>query len=86
MDDSKFMSLLRKHLKYLRQDQALRAEDDLKLLGLDSLAAIDLLLDVEDQYGVTLPDKYLTDNTFSSAGALRSVILRLVQDGAQAAG
>jgi acyl carrier protein len=85
MDDAKFMSLLRKHLKYLRQDQVLQAEDDLKLLGLDSLAAIDLLLDVEDQYGVTLPDKYLTDNTFSSAGALHSVVQRLVHDGARVA-
>lgn len=77
MVEDKLVGILRKHLKYLGADRPLAPSDDLKNLGLDSMAAIDLLLDIEDHYGVTLPDRYLTEGTFSTAEALGQIIERL---------
>jgi acyl carrier protein len=77
--EAQFVAILRNHLKYLRPDAELDLHQPLKPLGLDSMAAVDLLLDIEDAYGVTLPDKYLTEQTFSTSATLWSVISGLRQ-------
>ncbi|WP_316207098.1 MULTISPECIES: phosphopantetheine-binding protein [unclassified Bradyrhizobium] len=50
----------------------------LKDYGLDSAAAIDLLLDLEDTFGVMMPDEYLTSETFATLNSLQSAVLPLV--------
>lgn len=75
--DAQFVDLLRSHLKYLKPGAELDFEQQLKPLGLDSMAAVDLLFDIEDSYGVILSDRYLTEATFSTAGALWMVISQL---------
>ena len=77
--EAQFIALLRTHLKYLRADAELNLRQPLKPLGLDSMAAIDLLLDLEDTYGVTLPDTYLTEQIFSTAATLWSAVSELCQ-------
>jgi acyl carrier protein len=77
MPETDFINVIRGHLKYLKPGEELDADKSLKLLGLDSMAAIDLLLDIEDVYGVTLPDRYLTDETFSTTRALWNVVFAL---------
>ncbi|HEU4962900.1 MAG TPA: phosphopantetheine-binding protein [Bacilli bacterium] len=72
-----FEALLRPHLKYLKSSQELEATGTLKEYGLDSMASINLLLDIEDTYGVVMPDKYLTEETFSTAESLWDTIEKL---------
>ncbi|MGW1591919.1 acyl carrier protein [Streptomyces sp. NPDC002386] len=68
--DQAFVDTLRPHLRYLAAEQELRAEDRLRDLGLNSMQAIDLVFDLEDNCGVTLPDDQLTDANFETAGSL----------------
>ncbi|MCD1257284.1 acyl carrier protein [Paenibacillus athensensis] len=74
MLDEQFAAVLRRHLKYLKPTQELKGSDDLKALGLDSMASIDLLLDLEEALGIMLPDTMLTENTFSTADALWALL------------
>jgi len=75
--EQQFMNIVQSHLKYLKAGEQLQAQQQLKALGLDSMAAIDLLLDIEDTYNVVLPDTYLTEEHFSTAQALWAVITDL---------
>jgi acyl carrier protein len=69
-----FARLVRRHLKYLAPERDIDREWLLKDYGLDSAAAIDLLLDLEDAYGITMPDKYLTEETFATLASLWSAV------------
>lgn len=74
LPEPEFVQMVRGHLKYLKPDVELSMDAELKSLGLDSMAAVDLLFDIEDNYGVTLPDRYLTEQTFSTTQALWNVV------------
>jgi acyl carrier protein len=80
MANAEFLNLIRRHLKYLKSSEAVNPNQSLKSLGLDSMGAIDLLFDIEDTYGLTLPEKYLTEETFSTAHSLWAVIEHLKGD------
>jgi acyl carrier protein len=82
MPDQEFIAVVRTHLKYLKPGDDLDIDKSLKSLGLDSMAAVDLLLDIEDACGVALPDRYLTEETFSNTRALWNVILTLKEEAA----
>ncbi|MFE5035965.1 acyl carrier protein [Streptomyces sp. NPDC056683] len=72
--DQAFVETLRPHLRYLAPEQELRSEDRLRDLGLNSMQAIDLVFDLEDNCGVTLPDDQLTDANFETAGSLWTAV------------
>jgi acyl carrier protein len=67
--DPRFTELIASYLPVLG---ARRLTEDAKLrdLGLDSMRSIDLLFDIEDAFGVTLPDDELNGTTFETAGSL----------------
>ena len=69
--------VVRRHLSFLRPEDTLSADASLRELGLDSLAAIDLLLDLEQTFGVVFPDKELTEETFRTAANIASAVVRL---------
>jgi acyl carrier protein len=77
IDEDQFKDLLRRHLKYLDDGKELGMDDDLKSLGLDSMAAVDLLFDIEDTFDVTLPDEYLVQETFANPRSLHQVLDKL---------
>ncbi|MGV9362606.1 phosphopantetheine-binding protein [Amycolatopsis sp. NPDC003731] len=70
MDTARFDTILRKYLKNLAPQQELTSDARLKDLGLNSMRAIDLLFDLEDEFGVELPDDAMTDDTFATRDAL----------------
>ena len=49
----------------------------LKDLGLDSLASIDLLLELEDEFDVVFSDELLTEKTFENANTLWKIVHKL---------
>lgn len=74
MDDATFEAILRKRLKYLEPGAALPDDAALKELGLDSMQAVELLLDLEDELGIVLPDEAMTAETFATPSSLREAV------------
>lgn len=76
-----YEQILRRHLKYLPDGADLAPDADLRSLGLDSMAAVDLLFDIEDSLDVVLPDEALAEQTFATPVALRTALEELGEDG-----
>ncbi len=70
-------AVLRKYLRLLDADQPIPADTDLGSLGLDSMGAINLLMDLEQALHVTIPDELLTEETFQTARSLEKAIRSL---------
>ena len=45
-------------------------EGDLFAAGMDSLAVVDIMMAIEEQFGIEIPDALLNRRTFSSVAAL----------------
>lgn len=73
----RFLALLRQHLVYVSDTESIEIDDDLASLGLDSMAAIDLLLDLESEFGLRIPDDYLVPETFATPRKLWNTIQAL---------
>ncbi len=67
-------AVVRPHLKFLEADAPLGAEDNLGEAGLDSMASIDLLLDLEERFDITIQDDLLTENSFASLSEIAKLI------------
>jgi acyl carrier protein len=70
----KIHATLRPHLRFLEAGLPIPPEEDLGKLGLDSMAAINLLFDLEQALGIKIPDSLLTAETFETAAALEKAI------------
>ncbi|QPA52726.1 phosphopantetheine-binding protein [Lysinibacillus sphaericus] len=73
--DKDFISIVNVHLQ--EELNINNQNKDFKELGLDSLASIELLLEIEEAYGIIFPDELLTEDTFSSGYNLWSIVNRL---------
>lgn len=67
-------SVVRPHLKFLEADAALGPDENLGEAGLDSMASIELLLDLEEKFDVTIQDDLLTENSFASLSEIAKLI------------
>lgn len=56
----------------------MRDEDDLYAAGLSSLVTVHILLAVEDEFGIEIPDEMLTRELFQSIANLSRTIAELV--------
>jgi acyl carrier protein len=74
----RFEEVLRTHVTMLDTQAPLTNDLDLAEHGLDSLATVSLLLDLEDEFGVTIPDEMLTATTFATPADLWAVMGQLV--------
>lgn len=70
MHNQTFIAILRRHLRYLPPSEELAPETPLQELGLDSMEAVALVLDLEDEFGMTLPESSFRAETFASADNL----------------
>lgn len=55
----------------------LASDDDLYDAGLSSLASVNLMLAVEDEFDIEFPDHLLTRRTFQSISSLSNVVSSL---------
>ncbi|MFE2846771.1 phosphopantetheine-binding protein [Streptomyces scopuliridis] len=55
------------------------ADVSLSALGLDSLATVSLVMDLEDNLNISIPDSSLIPETFETAAALWRVVADLVE-------
>ena len=66
--------ILRPKLRFLGPNEPVPMDRNLGELGLDSMATIDLLMDIESGLGVTIPDEMITVDTFSTGDHLLEAI------------
>ncbi|MGW5736436.1 MULTISPECIES: acyl carrier protein [Streptomyces] len=79
--DPRFTDLLRPFLKHAGSgDIAITPETDLRRLGVDSMQAIELLFQLEDGFGIQLPDEDMNDATFATAGSLWQAVAAQLAD------
>lgn len=78
LDAEVFLRILNRHLKKVGDGISLTMESNLYELGLDSMTAVNLLVELEEIYGVTFPDALLNESTFETPLALKSAIVTLV--------
>jgi acyl carrier protein len=50
---------------------------ELAQLGLDSMTAVAVLLDMEKTFGIRFPDEMLVEGTFRTAGRLKEAVQKL---------
>jgi acyl carrier protein len=72
-----FEQLLKTHLPFAEAG-SLEPGDDLAGLGLDSMSIVQLLADIEDEFGIELPDDILNEDTFATVGSLWLVLSDLL--------
>ncbi|MCB1204702.1 MAG: acyl carrier protein [Verrucomicrobiae bacterium] len=69
-------SVVRPHLKFVGSTEAIDAERSLGEAGLDSMGSIDLLLDLEKTFGVSISDDDLDENSFETLEGIRRLVTR----------
>jgi acyl carrier protein len=78
-DMTQFLALVRRHLKLADAGQELAMNASLEGLGLDSQAALSLMLDLEEAFGVVFRDSMFTEETFATPGSLWEALSSLRQ-------
>ncbi|MCP5096083.1 MAG: hypothetical protein GY943_11055 [Chloroflexi bacterium] len=74
----KLLTILGKHIKFGDGTQNIPMDKKLESLGLDSMGAINLLLDLEDGFEISFPGSLLTEETFSTAWSLNTAVSSLL--------
>jgi acyl carrier protein len=82
--DRRIDDVLRMYLAKLPPNAPLPSDTPLVDLGLDSLNAMNLVLDLEGTFGVEFQDEMLTETTFLTAASLRGVLHQLLGQRASA--
>ncbi len=62
------------------KSNTLAATDDLYGAGLSSLATVDLMLAIEDRFGIEFTNAWLNRRTFASIAALSTAVRHLQED------
>lgn len=77
--DEQYEAILRKHMSI---DPEFVFQDDTVLgdVGLDSLTAVDVMLSLEDTFGIAFPDSMLTYEIFRHFASLRDAVQKLVDE------
>jgi acyl carrier protein len=78
----KLQAVLRPHLRFLEPDAPIPPGEALGKLGLDSMAAINLLLDLETTFGIQIPDDLLSAETFETLANLEATFRPILENGA----
>jgi acyl carrier protein len=75
--NAQLKTILRRYLVLVPEGQDVPLETELPALGLDSMSALALLLELEEIFEISFPDALLNATTFRSAKSLESVIQML---------
>ena len=69
-----FLAVLLRHLTAVESIEEIPLDRDLRMLGLNSMRAVDLVIDLEEEFGFLFPDEAFRDETFATAGDLLAVV------------
>ena len=71
------IEVLRRHLRGATRAGGLAPDTRLEDLGLDSLSAMSLLIDLEACLGISFPDSMLNAETFRTVATLQAAVVSL---------
>jgi acyl carrier protein len=72
--DERFIAIVRRHLPLLAPSEELVPDTPFWEFGLDSMATVGLVIELETELGVRLPESALTPSTFMNAATLWNAI------------
>jgi acyl carrier protein len=72
--ESRLLDLLRPFLRLLPPNQTLPVDAELGKLGLDSLQSIDLLMALEQEFELKIPDEKITVESFATPAHLLALV------------
>jgi acyl carrier protein len=72
--EQKLLSLLRPFLRLLPEGAPLSMDAELGRLGLDSLQSIDLLMALEQEFGVTIADERIKADSFATPADVLALV------------
>ncbi|HHV28101.1 phosphopantetheine-binding protein [Acetivibrio mesophilus] len=75
----KVVKVLRNHLDSSSECTEISTESTLDELGLDSFKAIHVLLDLEEEFQIQIPDSMLSPEIFASVGALKHAVESILE-------
>jgi acyl carrier protein len=67
-------TIIDKQLNFAVHGYELRPDDELWALGMTSLNCVGLMLAIENEFNIELPDEVLNENTFRSVNAIATAI------------
>lgn len=67
-------AVVRPHLKFLAEGDPITPEQSLGEAGLDSMSSIELLLDLEEHFGISISDDDLTENSFATLAEIQNLV------------
>jgi acyl carrier protein len=70
---TQFEQCLRRHLRLVKPD-SINYDVELVQLGLDSMTAVALLVDLEKTFNIRFPDDMIVEGTFRTAEALKKAV------------
>jgi acyl carrier protein len=73
---TQFEEVLRRHLRSAKAE-SINYDVELAQLGLDSMTAVAVLLDMEKTFNIRFPDEMLVEGTFRTAGKLKEAVQML---------
>jgi acyl carrier protein len=76
-EHERFLTVLLRHLTAVEVIEQIPAERALRMLGLNSMRAVDLVIDLEDEFGFQFPDEAFSDETFETSASLWGVVAGL---------
>ena len=72
--DVQLETIVRRYLVLVPEGQDVPRETELSALGLDSMSALTLLLELEEKFDISFPDSLLNATTFRSARSLENIV------------
>ncbi|GAA4057055.1 MULTISPECIES: acyl carrier protein [Actinomadura] len=69
-----FLRVLLGHLGAVQDTAQITPTANLRSLGLNSMRAVDLVMDLEDAFGFVFPDSAFTDEVFATADSIWAVV------------
>lgn len=64
----------------LAKDIPIKADTNLKEVGIDSFSIVEIILFIERRFGVSIPDEKLVPDNFKTLQALAATVLELMPD------
>ena len=78
--DARLETILRRYLVLVPEGRDVPLETELTALGLDSMSALTLILELEDIFDISFPESLLNATTFRSAKSIENVIQMLQKE------
>ncbi len=80
--ETRVREILQTHGKLMTSATAIEPGADLYKAGLSSLATVNVMLEIENRFGIAIPDEALTRATFQSIAALTALVQRMEEQDA----